>query len=138
GKSASASVAGSVVHLESINTGSALPKLGLYDANGKKSETLYRFPLQIKPADGFIQMTLEQDTLASVINTANQVQIQPITTGKTMLQAKTLCGTNIGEPIPLEIVRCDDEVQQELQRKKTELKQRIDNIIKRITGLTSD
>ncbi len=138
GKTASTSLAGSVVELVSINAGNALPKLGLYDADGKKIQTLYSFPLQLNPADGFVQMTLEQDTLASVVNTSSNLQIQPIKTGKTLLQPKTLCGSKIGEPIPIEIVRCDDDVQEKLRTKKEELKQRTDAIVKRITGLTGD
>lgn len=138
GKTATATVAGSVVELVSINSGSAVPKLGLYDADGKKIQTLYSFPLTLKPIDGFVQTTLENDTLASVVNTSSSVQIQPVKTGKSVLQTKTLCGSKIGEPIPIEIVRCDDEVQEKLRVKKEELKQRTDAIVGRITRLTGD
>jgi hypothetical protein len=138
GKTASATIAGSVVELVSINNGTAIPKLGIYDTEGNKIQTLYAFPLSLNPTDGFVQMTLANDTIANVINTANRIQIQPIKTGKTLLQAKTLCDSNIGEPVALEIVRCDDEVQQRLRTKKAEFEQRIDAIVKRITGLTGD
>jgi|GEM_PF-2936647 len=138
GKTATATVAGSVVELVSINGGNAIPKLGLYDADGKKIQTLYSFPLTLNPVDGFVQTTLENDTLASVVNTSSNLQIQPVKTGKTLLQVKTLCGSKIGEPLPIEIVRCDDEVQEKLRTKKEELKQRTDAIVKRITGLTGD
>ena len=138
GKTASTTVAGSVVELVSINNGAAIPKLGIYDAEGKKIKTFYDFPLTLNPVDGFVQMTLAKDTIASVTNTATSIQIQPVTTGKTLMQAKTLCGSNIGEPVAIEIVRCDDEVQQQLRTKKEEYKQRTDAIVKRITGLTGD
>ncbi len=138
GKMASTTVAGSVVELVSINNGAAIPKLGIYDAEGKKIKTFYNFPLALNPVDGFVQMTLAKDTIASVTNTATNIQIQPVTIGKTLLQAKTLCGSNIGEPVAIEIVRCDDEVQEQLRIKKAEYKQRTDAIVKRITGLTGD
>lgn len=138
GKRASATVAGSVVELVNINGGNQIPKLGLYDVDGKKINTVYSFPLKLNPADSFVQMTLGNDTLASVINTTSNVQIQPVKLGKTIMQAKTLCGNNIGEPVPIEIVRCDDDVQQQLRTKKGEHKQRLDTIVKRITGLTGD
>lgn len=138
GKTATATVAGSVVELVSINGGNAIPKLGLYDAEGKKIQTLYSFPLTLNPFDGFVQTTLENDTLASVVNTSSNLQIQPVNTGKTLLQVKTLCGSKIGEPLPIEIVRCDDEVQEKLRTKKEELKRRTDAIVKRFTGLTGD
>lgn len=138
GKTASTTVAGSVVELVNINNGAVIPKLGIYDAEGKKISTFYQFPLALNPVDGFVQMALAKDTIASVTNTPTSIQIQPITTGKTLLQAKTLCGSNIGDPIPIEIVRCDDEVQEQLRAKKEEYKQRTDAIVKRITGLTGD
>jgi len=137
-KTASATVAGSVVELITINNGSALPKLGLYDAEGKSISSLYSFPLKLNPANGLVQMTLGKDSLASVINTSAQVQIQPVKTGKTVLQAKTMCGTNIGEPVPVEIVRCDDQVQQQLKQKQQEYKNRLDHIVRRITQTTAD
>lgn len=138
GKTASTTIAGSVVELVNINNGTAIPKLGIYDAEGKKIQTFYNFPLSLNPFDGFVQMTLANDTIASVTNTATSIQIQPVKTGKTLLQAKTLCGTNIGEPAAIEIVRCDDEVQAQLRIKKEEYKQRTDAIVKRITRLTGD
>ncbi len=138
GKTASTTVAGSVVDLVSINNGSAIPKLGLYDVEGKKIGTTYSFPLKLDPVDGYVQMTLENDVLASVVNTSTNIQIQPVKLGKTVMQAKTLCGSKIGSPIPIEIVRCDDEVQQQLRTKKEAHKQRLDTIVKRITGLTGD
>lgn len=138
GKTASTTIAGSVVELVNINNGTAIPKLGIYDAEGKKIQTFYSFPLSLNPVDGFVQMTLANDTIASVTNTATSIQIQPVKTGKTLLQAKTLCGTNIGEPAAIEIVRCDDEVQAQLRIKKEEYKQRTDAIVKRITRLTGD
>lgn len=138
GKTASATIAGSVIELVNINNGTDIPKLGIYDAEGKKIQTFYSFPLSLNPADGLVQMTLANDTIASVTNTATSIQIQPVKTGKTLLQAKTLCGTNIGEPAAIEIVRCDDEVQEQLRTKKEEYKQRTDTIVKRITRLTGD
>ena len=138
GKRASTTVAGSVVELASINNGTAIPKLGLYDVDGKKISTVYSFPISVNPTDGYVQMTTENDALASVANTSNNLQIQPVKLGKTLLQAKTLCGSKVGEPVPIEIVRCDDQVQEQLRTKKDERKQRLDTIVKRITGLTGD
>lgn len=138
GKTASATIAGSVVELVNINNGTDIPKLGIYDAEGKKITALYNFPLTLNPVDGFVQMTLANDTIAIVTNTATSIQIQPVKTGKTLLQAKTLCGSNIGEPTAIEIVRCDNDVQKKLRIKKEEYKQRTDTIVKRITGLTGD
>lgn len=138
GKSASATIAGSVVELVSINGGNEIPKLGLYDVDGKKISTVYNFPLQLNPGDGYVQMTLENDTLASATNTSGNIQIQPVRLGKTLMQAKTLCGSKIGGPVPIEIVRCDDQVQEQLRTKQGEYKQRLDTLVKRITGLTGD
>lgn len=137
-KTASATIAGSVVELVAINNSSEIPKLGLFDVDGKRMSTTYHFPLKLNPVDGYVQMTLENDVLASVTNTSSNIQIQPFKLGKTLMQAKTLCGSKIGSPVPIEIVRCDDDVQQQLRTKKEAHKQRLDTIVKRITGLTGD
>jgi outer membrane biosynthesis protein TonB len=138
GKNASATVAGSVVELVSINNGAPFPTLGVYGADGFKSSGVRSFPLKLNPSDGFVQMTVENEALASVVNTASTVQIQPVKVGTTALQAKTLCGTPIGGAAKIEIVLCDESVKQELRAKQAELKGRVDTIVKRITQLTSD
>lgn len=138
GRIASATVAGSVVDVVSINGGAPIPKLGIYGANGLQIRDTRNFPLRLDPVDGYVQMTLEDDTLASVVNTASVVQLQPTKIGRTTMQAKTLCGTAVGPRVPIEIVRCDDEVQRQLRTQQAQLKSQIDQLVKRITSLTAD
>ncbi len=128
-------MAGTVVDVVSINNGAAIPKLGLYGTNGLLRKDTYPFPLRLDPGDGFVQMTLEHDTLASVVNTASSLQLQPVKVGETQMQAKTLCGTPLGPKVRIQVVRCDDEVIKQLQAQQIELKSQIDQVVRRITGV---
>jgi outer membrane biosynthesis protein TonB len=138
GRTASATVAGSVVEVVGINGGAPIPKLGLYGANGLKLSGTHDFPLRLDPVDGFVTMTVEDDTLASVVNTSSRVQIQPVKVGSTTMQAKTLCGTPLGPRFPFEIVRCDDDVKAQLRTQQQQLKSQVDQLVKRITQLTAN
>jgi hypothetical protein len=136
GRTASATVAGSVVDVVSINGGAAIPKLGLYGADGLLIKGTHDFPLKLDPVDGYVQMTLEDDTLASVVNTASRLQLQPVKIGATQMQGRTLCGTPVGPSVRIEVVRCDDEVQKTLRNQQQQRKAEIDHLVKRITQLT--
>lgn len=138
GKKATAALNGSVVDLVSINNGAAIPALGIYAADGLRSSGAYRFPLRLDPVDGLVQMTVTDDTVASVVNTSGSMQIQPVKLGATSLQARTLCGTPVGGPVRFEIVLCDENVKQQLRTKQVELKGRVDALVSRITSLTRD
>jgi hypothetical protein len=134
-KMASAEIAGSVVDVVSINNGVALPQIGIYGANGFIIPGARQFPLKLDPIDGYVQMTLENETIASVNNTSSSVFLQPVKIGKTTMQAKTLCGTPLGPKVPFEIVRCTDEVKQQLRAEQLQLKNEIDQLVRRITAL---
>jgi hypothetical protein len=138
GRTASATVAGSVVDVIAINGGAPIPKLGLYGANGLKLTGTQDFPLKLDPPDGMVTMTVENEALASVVNTSTKIQLQPVKTGATSMQAKTLCGTPLGPKVPFEIVRCDDDVKAQLRTQQTQLKGQIDQLVKRITQLTAN
>lgn len=138
GRKATAALSGSVVDLVSINNGAAIPSLGIYATNGMRATGTYSFPLKLDPVDGLVQMTVTDDTIASVVNTSRAVQIQPVKLGATSLQAKTLCGTPVGGPVRFEIVLCDENVKQQLRAKQAELKGRVDALVSRITSLTRD
>lgn len=137
GRVASATVAGSVVDVVSVNGGSAIPKLGLFGTNGLRVPGTRDFPLKLDPVDGLVTMTVEDEAIASVVNTSSRVQLQPTKIGRTTMQAKTLCGTALGPKVPIEVVRCDDDVQRELRAQQQQLKARIDQLVKRITQLTA-
>ncbi|MBT1062373.1 hypothetical protein KJY73_02255 [Bowmanella sp. Y26] len=138
GKTAQASVAGSVVELVSINGGQALPELTLFDDDAEPRSDIYVFDLDVRPSDGYVQLYLENNILASVANTATSVQIQPIQPGTTQLKARTLCGTELGQPQPINIVKCNKQTRDKLKQQAKQLRIRIDNISKRITDLLSD
>jgi hypothetical protein len=131
----SVTLAGTVVDVLSINNGAEIPKLGIFGADGLKIDGTRAFPLRLDPLDGFVQMTLEDETLASVVNTSSKLELQPTKIGRTFMQARTLCGTPLGPRVPVEVVRCDEDVIKELRRQQADLKNQIDQLVRRITSL---
>ena len=140
GKSATATLPASSIELRSINGGTPIPKLGLLDINGKPSSKVHTFPFEAIPGDAgdLLIFKLEQEAIASLITNRNSIGIQPVREGRTLLQAKTVCGAPVGEPVEIEIVTCDDEVRGELQRKQDELIRREKDIVRRITQMVAD
>jgi hypothetical protein len=140
GKTATATLPASSIELTSVNNGAALPKLGLLGLNGMPSSKVYTFPFQATPSDAgdLLIFKVEQEALASVVTNRNSIGIQPVREGRTLIQAKTVCGAPIGPPIAVEIVTCDDDVRTELQRRQDELIRREKEIVRRITQLVAD
>lgn len=140
GKTATATLAGSSVELVSVNSGQALPKLGLLGVDGKPTSRVYTFPFQSNPGEAgdLLIFKAENEALASVIAQRSSVGIQPVREGRTRIQARTTCGHPVGSPFEVEIVTCDDDVRSELQRRQDELTRREKEIVKRITQLTAD
>ncbi|MFL6551129.1 MAG: hypothetical protein ACJ8OJ_20730 [Povalibacter sp.] len=140
GKTAMATLPASSIELTSVNNGVAIPKLGLLGLNGKPSSKVYSFPFKSTPGDAgdLLIFKLQQEALASVVTNRNSIGIQPVREGRTLLQAKTVCGAPVGPPIEIEIVTCDDDVRGELQQRQEELIRREKEIVKRITQLVGD
>jgi hypothetical protein len=140
GKTAIATLPGSSIELTSVNNGAALPKLGLLGLNGMPSSKVYTFPFQSTPSDAgdLLIFKVEQEALASVVTNRNSIGIQPVREGRTLLQAKNVCGAPVGPPIEIEIVTCDDDVRGELQRRQDELIRREKELVKRITQMVGD
>lgn len=140
GKTATASLEGGVVELISVNRGEPLPKLGLYDVQGKLSSRVYSFDLQVEPADGgsMLSFRAENEALANVLTGSSTLQLQPVRVGKSRLQAQISCGFPVGDPFPFEVVPCDDEVMEELTQQEAQLIRRQQELVKRITRMTAD
>ncbi|MGH8177970.1 MAG: hypothetical protein ACREV5_17085 [Steroidobacter sp.] len=140
GKTATATLPASSIELISVNSGAAIPKLGLLGLNGRTSSKVYSFPIQSNPVDAgdLLIFTVENEALASVVTNRNSIGIQPVREGRTRIQAKTACGAPIGPPIDIEIATCDPEVRGEFVRLQEQLQRREQDIVRRITRLTAD
>jgi hypothetical protein len=62
----------------------------------------------------------------SALGTGSEVTIQGINTGKTSLQAKSKCGEPTGPAVEVEVVNCDDETKDRLEKMK---KAAIENLV---------
>src|SRR5690606_30469514 len=110
GRVAQASLPASSVAIVSINEGKPIAPLGLYAVNGKLSSKVYSVPIETEPAAAgdLLIFAAENEAIVSINSNRNSIAIQPVREGRTIIQAKTLCGEPIGAPIEIEIRTCDE------------------------------
>lgn len=136
GKTAQTSLEASCVKIESYNGGKAIPQIALYDINGKKTNGILTIPVTGQPfnAAELVKFEPSNPAVLSAVNNGNEVTLQGIKTGQTTLQAKTKCGTATGPAVDVEVVNCDDETIDRLEKMK---KAAIENLVAAAKDLQS-
>lgn len=138
GRSATATLPASSVELVSVNSGQPLPVMGYYGIDGKPNSKVYSIPVATQPAGAgdLLVFTADNDAIVSVVSGSRNLSIQPVKEGRTLIQARTLCGEPVGPPLEIEIRTCDLEVHRELTEMKERAVRREREIAKRITQIT--
>jgi len=112
GKKGKASQQATTLRVDSINEGQPIPKIGLFDEDGKKTEATRTVPVSVQPGgagDLLIYKTANPGML-TVVGQGDEVLLQGLRKGKTTFQATTKCGGPTGPIAEVEVVPCDDEV----------------------------
>lgn len=138
GRTATASLPASSVELVSVNGGRPLPVMGYYGIDGKPGSKVYSIPVEVHPAGAgdLLVFKAENEAIVSVVTGGGTVSIQPVREGRTLVQAKTLCGEPVGAPVEIEIRTCDEDVHRELTQMKERATRREREIVRRITQIT--
>ena len=120
GKTAQTSMEASCVRIDSYNQGQAIPQIAFYDIDGKKKNGLLTVPVSGQPGNAaeLVKFEAADPGVLSAVGTGSEVTLQGIRTGKTTLQAKNKCGSEIGPAVEVEVVNCDDETIATLERMK--------------------
>jgi len=109
-----------------VNNGAAMPPVVLIDENGKEQPPI-EVPVVQDPGEGdLINFVVADPGTVTVVNLGSSLLIQGIREGKTTVQAKTLCGDNVGQPFGLEILRCDKKTVDEISRALKEAEGKLD------------
>lgn len=120
GKTAQASMEASCVRIDSYNQGQPIPQIAFYDIDGKRKKGLITVPVTGQPGNApeLVRFVPADPGVLSAVGTGSEVTMQGVNTGKTTLQAKNDCGSDIGPSVEVEVVNCDDETIATLERMK--------------------
>jgi hypothetical protein len=112
GRSARTSQPVTVLRIESVNGGQPVPKIGLFDLDGKRTSGNLSVPVSIVPAGAGDYLAYRPDDpgVLPAVGRGNTVLLQGIRVGLTTFQAATSCGGATGPAIPVEVALCDDDV----------------------------
>jgi len=118
GKTAQTSLEASCVKIDSYNQGQAIPQIAFYDIDGKKKNGILTVAVSGQPGNAaeLVKFEAADPGVLSAVGTGSEVTLQGINTGKTTLQAKNKCGSDIGPSVEVEVVNCDDETIATLER----------------------
>lgn len=118
GKTNQTSQPASFVKIENYNNGQEIPQIALFDIDGKKLSGIINVPISINPegVTDLVKFVPADPAVLSVVGLGNEVQLQGVRIGTTNLQAKTNCGNPTGPSVDVEVVNCDKETVETLER----------------------
>jgi len=132
------SLSGSVVDLRSVNSGAAIPEIGLKDENGKDALPI-RVPIDQDPPDGgLVRFESEDPGIATLYNEGTSLLIQGVNPGSTTAQGQTSCGDTVGSAIAVKVVRCTQETIDGLRAKEDAIKAEIEAQVRKIPEILED
>lgn len=120
GGRAEASKPASVVRINSYNGGDAIPQIPLYDIDGNKLSGKLTVPYSSEPdeANELVDFVSGNPSVFTVVASADNLDIQAAEPGKTTLEARDNCGNTTGPVVEVEVVNCDRETVEALERMK--------------------
>jgi len=112
GKKGQTSQPATCLRLDAINDGQPIPKIGLFDESGKKTEATRSVSVSVQPegAGDLLVYKTANPGMLTVVGQGTEVLLQGLRKGKTTFQASTKCGGPTGPVAEVEVVACDDEV----------------------------
>jgi hypothetical protein len=120
GARAEASKPASMVRINDYNGGEAIPKIALYDIDGKKTSGNLTIPYSSEPdaAQELVDFVSGDPAVFTTAATADNIDLQGSKPGKTTLEARDNCGNTIGPTVEVEVVNCDDETIARLEKQR--------------------
>lgn len=139
GATNTASQPASFVKIENYNGGQQIPQIALYDIDGKRLPGVLKIPVAAQPSnlEELVDFVPADKTVLSAVGLPGAVELTGSGIGNTTLQAKTNCGHATGPTVEVEVVNCDKETVEALERM---MKAAIENLqdaaenLKKVTG----
>jgi hypothetical protein len=118
GKTNTASQPASYVKIENYNGGQEIPQIALFDIDGKKLSGVLTVPVAAQPSnlEELVDFVAADKSVLSAVGLSGAVELTGSRVGNTTLQAKTNCGHVTGPTVEVEVVNCDKETVEALER----------------------
>lgn len=118
GEANTASQPASFVKIENYNGGQKIPQIALFDIDGKKLSGVLKIPVAAQPSnlEELVDFVPADKTVLSAVGLPGAVELTGSKEGSTTLQAKTNCGHATGPTVEVEVVNCDKETVEALER----------------------
>jgi len=106
------------IKIDKYNGGQPIPQIPLFDIDGKKLPGTLKVPVSAQPSDieELVDFVAGDKTVLSAVGQPDAVELNGYRTGKTTVQAMTSCGEPAGPAIEVEVVNCDKETIEALER----------------------
>jgi hypothetical protein len=118
GKTNTTSQPASCVQIENYNNGQEIPQIPLFDIDGKKLSGKLTVPISAQPSniEELVDFVPADKSVLSAAGLSGAVEVYGSRAGKTTLQAQTNCGNTTGPAVEVEVVNCDKETVETLER----------------------
>ena len=118
GAKAQASRPASMVRIYNYNGGEAIPQIPLYDIGGEKTSGKLTIPYSSEPdeAQELVDFVSGNPSVFTVAASADNMDLQGVKPGKATLEARDNCGNTTGPTVEVEVVNCDKETVEALER----------------------
>lgn len=118
GKTNTTSQTASCVKIENYNGGQEIPQIVFYDIYGNKLSGVLKIPVSAQPSniEELVDYVAADQSVLSAVGLSGAVELTGSHIGKTTIQAKTNCGNTTGPTVEVEVVNCDKETVEALER----------------------
>jgi len=118
GKTNQTSQPASCVKIENYNDGQEIPQIVFYDIYGNKLSGILKIPVSAQPSniEELVDYVAADQSVLSAVGQSGAVELTGSRIGKTTFQAKTNCGNITGPTVEVEIVNCDKETVEALEK----------------------
>jgi len=118
GETSTASQPASYVKIDNYNGGQQIPQIALFDIDGKKLPGVLKIPVAAQPSnlEELVDFVAADKSVLSVVGLPGAVELTGSKEGNTTFQAKTNCGHATGPTVEVEVVNCDKETVEALDR----------------------
>ncbi len=106
------------IKIDKYNGGQPIPQIPLFDIDGKKLPGTLRVPVTAQPSgiEELVDFIAADKTVLSAVGQPDAVELNGYRQGKTTVQAMTSCGEPAGPAFEVEVVNCDKETVEALER----------------------
>ncbi len=138
GAKAQATKPTSMVRIYNYNGGNAIPEIPLYDIYGNELSGKLTVPYSSEPdeAQELVDFVSGNPSVFTVVASVDNLDLQGVNTGKATLEARDNCGNTTGPTVDVEVVNCDKETVEALERMRQQAVKNLQDAAERLQKIS--